>query len=121
MEEKKLCPYCGEEILAVAKKCKHCGEWLDKQNVTSKPTESLHPIDQKGGKKIWKVIIPVIILVAVIGGYLVMSNHQDKTDKAVQVEKNDPVINFAEPEEDEIERAHPDFSVADLHRPCMTP
>lgn len=23
------CPYCGEQILATAKKCKHCGEWLD--------------------------------------------------------------------------------------------
>lgn len=23
------CPYCGEEILSVAKKCKHCGEFLD--------------------------------------------------------------------------------------------
>ena len=28
MENTKQCPYCGEEILAVAKKCKHCGEWL---------------------------------------------------------------------------------------------
>lgn len=28
-QEKTTCPYCGEEILAVAKKCKHCGEWLD--------------------------------------------------------------------------------------------
>jgi hypothetical protein len=25
----KACPYCGEEILVVAKKCKHCGEFLD--------------------------------------------------------------------------------------------
>lgn len=34
MEQKtKRCPYCGEEILAIAKKCKHCGEWLDKQVV----------------------------------------------------------------------------------------
>lgn len=30
MEETKRCPYCGEKILTVAKKCKHCGEWLDR-------------------------------------------------------------------------------------------
>ena len=28
MEQKRKCPYCGEEIMATAKKCKHCGEWL---------------------------------------------------------------------------------------------
>lgn len=31
MEGTKRCPYCGEEILAVAKKCKHCGEWLNRE------------------------------------------------------------------------------------------
>ena len=25
------CPSCGERILAVAKKCKHCGEWISSQ------------------------------------------------------------------------------------------
>ena len=25
----KLCPCCGEKILTTAKKCKHCGEWLE--------------------------------------------------------------------------------------------
>ena len=29
-DEMKNCPACGDEILASAKKCKHCGEWLDK-------------------------------------------------------------------------------------------
>ena len=25
----RQCPYCSEEILATAKKCKHCGEWFE--------------------------------------------------------------------------------------------
>ncbi len=32
----KACPYCNEEILAVAKKCRHCGEFLDPQLAAQK-------------------------------------------------------------------------------------
>ena len=40
MEDTKKCPYCGEEILAVAKKCKHCGEWLDEEVIEGEVVET---------------------------------------------------------------------------------
>lgn len=30
-QENKLCPYCGKEIKSTAKKCIHCGKWLEKK------------------------------------------------------------------------------------------
>jgi len=30
------CPYCAEEIKGEAKKCKHCGEWLNKNEEPEK-------------------------------------------------------------------------------------
>lgn len=31
MAATRECDFCGEEVLAVAKKCKHCGEFLDEE------------------------------------------------------------------------------------------
>ena len=35
MSKTKICPYCGNEILAVAKKCKFCKQWLPEENIVS--------------------------------------------------------------------------------------
>lgn len=29
MDDQVLCPFCGEEIPTIARKCRHCGEYLD--------------------------------------------------------------------------------------------
>lgn len=52
----KRCPYCGEEILAIAKKCKHCGEWLSEdkpiqidrtKDVIKKSFVTIHGYDER--------------------------------------------------------------------------
>jgi len=37
----KKCPFCSENIQADAIKCKHCGEWLDKENKIKKVISSI--------------------------------------------------------------------------------
>lgn len=41
-EQTKFCPYCGENILQVAKKCKYCGKWLEEKTTTN-PTFVQNP------------------------------------------------------------------------------
>lgn len=36
MSNYKNCPYCSEQILETAIKCKHCGEWLNKEKPNNK-------------------------------------------------------------------------------------
>ena len=43
MEETKICPYCGSNIPANAKKCMNCGEWLTSHiQEKDKPKSELH-------------------------------------------------------------------------------
>lgn len=40
MDKTKNCPYCGEEIMADARKCKHCGEWLEEEPIQEQTQEA---------------------------------------------------------------------------------
>lgn len=48
-EETKKCIFCGEEILSVAIKCKHCGEFLNK---TASPLQD--PNENEPEKTLWE-------------------------------------------------------------------
>jgi membrane protein YdbS with pleckstrin-like domain len=75
-ESTKRCPFCGEVILTVAKKCKHCGEFLDRtaphqeaapaatSSTANDPVFSLH-VSQ--WENFWKFVIcaTIVALVAI--------------------------------------------------------
>jgi len=56
---KKKCPFCLEEILIDAKKCKHCREFLDEEIRSQKERKLLV-------KKNYRNLVKIIIAIAVV-------------------------------------------------------
>lgn len=96
--ETKKCPYCGETILSVAKKYKHCGEWIKEGDVVVDVNETPISVPRNafGGKVMaerkitsnneggqskswlwWLIGIAVIAIACII----IFSNKSDNDDE----------------------------------------
>ena len=62
----RRCPFCSEEIQSEAKKCKHCGEWLNGRE--SKRSEALNTTEVRRVADVHKSRGKTIMLV----GFLMM-------------------------------------------------
>ena len=85
-QETMKCPYCGEEILAVAKKCKHCGEWLDEEEiegevVETEEEESDSTDDDSNWDWLYKVIVWVIILAV---AFFTLPSEEKQTERMME-------------------------------------
>ena len=70
-EEHRNCPACGEEILATARKCKHCHEWLD-GSLHPEATQEQNVVTVEQTGKGWKAakltaVVLVVVGIAVVG------------------------------------------------------
>ena len=64
MPQLQDCPYCAEQILATAKKCKHCGEYLDDDLRNEEPAR------ESAGSLI-RLVAPVEVSgMSLIAGYM---------------------------------------------------
>jgi hypothetical protein len=65
----KACPYCGEQVLAVAIKCKHCGSYL--AEATQKASQPvLGPPAGRKTPRLWLAVggaALLVVLIAVVG------------------------------------------------------
>lgn len=70
MNKNKInCPYCSEQILASAKKCKHCGEFIDKDARTEDVADG---VVNTLGSIFWKIIKIIIWINVIIFGVIAL-------------------------------------------------
>lgn len=61
----KACPYCGEQILAVAVKCKHCGSYVGEKAAKTRQPSGSAP-SQGTSTRTWAIIGGVVAVVVAV-------------------------------------------------------
>ena len=74
MRKTKKCPFCGEEILLEAVKCKHCGEFLNASPQPSEPKQKKAMVTRPAG-----CVLQLVAAVLIIGGVLGLAGGETAT------------------------------------------
>ncbi len=79
----KRCPFCGEVILAMAKKCKHCGEFLDRAapppdaTIATPEVPPVFALSVSQWENFWKYLICVALAVLICGGLIFLAERKE--------------------------------------------
>lgn len=82
-QETMKCPYCGEEILTIAKKCKHCGEWLEEEEdeeveVDTTEEDESDSDDDSNWDWLYNIIVVLIILLV---AFFTLPSEEKQTER----------------------------------------
>ena len=70
----RACPFCGESILAAARKCKHCKRWIPDEEIApvSPPAASAAEADlPTRPREHWPLVLVVLLVVASVAAFWV--------------------------------------------------
>jgi len=96
-KETKKCPYCGEEILTVAIKCKHCGSFLDEKPAIEDSSKQQKNERSASSRNLSKKEIVIGFVIGIIGIIFAASGSFDKLwAHLITPFDSKPTISFSE-------------------------